>query len=97
MKKPIYTMVHEGYDVDVYRTQKGALSAAAELELCLENASFSEVEQRPATLHEISKLLKAAGEVKLYPLDGGDWKYKLTKLKYGFSDRNERVGHGKNN
>lgn len=32
-----------------------------------------------ATAKDIAKVLRSEGEVRLYPVDGGDWEYKIVK------------------
>lgn len=87
MTRPIYSMVHEGYDVALYRTLAGVCKDAAATELCMDNCR--EEGSQPCTEAEVRKLLQRGENVKLYPLEGGDWKYMIQKHA-GFWDEPRR-------
>jgi hypothetical protein len=80
-------MVHEGYDVCLYQTLAGVCREAVATELCLDNST--EDEPQPCTVAEVCKALKQEGSVSLYPLKGGDWKYRIQKHA-GFWDAPRR-------
>ena len=84
MTMPIYSMTHEGYDVALYRTLNGVCKHAVATELCLDNCTDDE--PQPCTEAEIRKALKQDQRVYLYPLEGGDWKYRIEK-HIGFWDK----------
>ncbi len=77
-----YTVVHEGYDVEIYRTLKGVAASLGGSELCLENADYSDNEPIEASSADIARVLRKESSVRLYPLDGGDWKYRIDKQTY---------------
>lgn len=84
-KKPrtlFYTVVHEGYDVEIYRTLRGVTAALGNSELCLEDANYAEEEPVEATANDIARALRKYSSVRLYPLNGGDWKYRIDKQDY---------------
>jgi hypothetical protein len=73
----VYTVVEEDYSVSVYRTAKSVCEAHANT-YCLENTDFIDGEAKLATASDIAKLLRNES-VRLYPIDGGDWCYKIEK------------------
>lgn len=75
----LYTVIHEDYSVDVYRTQKAVCAAFVLDPFCLENSDHIDGEPVIATAKDIAKALRSEGEVRLYPVDGGDWEYKIVK------------------
>jgi hypothetical protein len=87
MKRPIYSMVHEGYDVTLYRTLAGVCKDAVATEFCVDDCR--DEGSQPCTAAEIRKALKQDNIVRLYPLKGGDWKYRIQKHT-GFWDRPDR-------
>ena len=74
----VYTVVEEDYSATVYRSAKSVCEAHAN-SYCLENANFIDGDAIPATGDDIAKTLRKEGEVRLYPLDGGDWRCKIQK------------------
>ncbi|MFZ6774612.1 hypothetical protein ACO0LB_18060 [Undibacterium sp. SXout7W] len=74
MRRAFFTLVHEGYDVEVFRTLKGVCKAVATLEL-----SLSDDEERPVcTAAMVRKALKKDYIVRLYCVDNkGDWLYRI--------------------
>lgn len=76
MIRAFFTMVHEGYDVEVFRTLKGVCGAAAALELSLSDGD----ERLPCTAAMVRQALKDDYIVRLYPVDStGDWKYRIER------------------
>lgn len=78
---PLYSVVDEGYEVEVYRTLKAACAAAADPSLFVvpEDEFDDEAPQVPATATAIKKAVRAHGEVRLSDDGGRDWKYKITR------------------
>ncbi|WP_152495191.1 hypothetical protein [Dickeya sp. NCPPB 3274] len=74
----LYTVVDDGYDVDVYRSLKAVCAAMAN-QYCLEPADDSDEEPRPASVRDIARAIKADPIVRLYPIEGGDWTYRIQK------------------
>jgi hypothetical protein len=72
----IYTVVDEGYDVSVFRSAKAAAAWVAGNGLCLDNDSEAPVEASEA---DIIRALRKDGLVRLFPVDGGDWRYRMEK------------------
>jgi len=78
---PLYSVVDEGYEVEVYRTLKAACAAAADSSLFVvpEEEFDDEAPQVPATATAIKKVVRAKGGVRLSDDGGRDWKYKITR------------------
>lgn|GEM_PF-5447711 len=78
---PLYSVVDEGYEVEVYRTLKAACAAAADSSLFVvpEDEFDGEAPQVPATATAIKKAVRAKGEVRLSDDGGRDRKYKITR------------------
>jgi hypothetical protein len=78
---PLYSVVDEGYDVQVYRTLKELCEAQASDELYVvpEDEFDDEAPQVPTTASAIKKAMRAQGEVKLSDDGGRDWQYKITR------------------
>jgi predicted nucleotidyltransferase len=74
---PIYTVVTEGYDVEVYRTRKALLESLESNGLCLE--TFGDDEPVVATSAQIAKAIREDSIVRLYPEDGGDWTHRIMR------------------
>lgn len=76
----IYTVVDEGYEVNVFRSLKAVCEARANDSLFVvpEDEFDHEAPQVPATSLAISKALRAHGEVKLSEDGDRDWTYKIT-------------------
>jgi hypothetical protein len=74
----IYTVVDEGYEVDVYRSLKGLTDSVSSSSLYVyqEDNEDAEVEATPAA---IRKALRAHGEALLSDDGGRDWRYKIQK------------------
>lgn len=78
---PLYCVVDDGYDVEVYRTLKAVCDAMASSNLYVvpEDEFDYEAPQVPATAAAINKAMRAQGEVRLSDDGGRDWKYKITR------------------
>ena len=74
----LYTVVEEDYSVTVYRTAKSVCDAYAN-NYCFEDTRYADSDLEPATASDIAKQLRKESEVRLYPLGGGDWSYKIAK------------------
>ena len=74
----LYTVVEEDYSVTVYRTAKSVCDAHAN-NYCFEDTRYADSDLEPATASDIANRLRKEGVVRLYPLDGGDWHYKIDK------------------
>jgi hypothetical protein len=78
-------MVHEGYDVTLYRTLAGVCKDAVATEFCVDDCRDDG--STPCTAAEIRKALKQDNIVRLYPLKGGDWKYRIQNTRAFGIDR----------
>lgn len=74
-----YTAIHEDYSVEIFRTQKSVCAAFTLDPYCLTNSDFIDGEPVIATAKDIAKALRNEGEIRLYPVEGGDWEYKIVK------------------
>lgn len=72
----LYTVVDEGYCVDVYRTQKAVAESLASEGLTLREDDEAAA---PATENEIVAALRKDGVVRLYEIGQRDWKYRIEK------------------
>lgn len=72
----VYTIVDEGYDVSVFRSAKAAAAWVMGNGLCLDNDVAAPVEADEAT---IVRALRKDGVVRLFPTEGGDWRYRIEK------------------
>lgn len=73
---PIYTVVHEGYDVDVYRTRKALIAFVTGNGLCLEPEGDDE--PAPATDRQLIAALRRDSVVRLHA-GGGDWTHRIER------------------
>lgn len=74
---PIYTVVDESFDVEVYTTLKAVSGRMADSELyVVQDDEDVQVEATPAA---IRKALRNNGEALLSDDGGRDWKYKIQK------------------
>lgn len=78
---PLYSIVDEGYEVDVFRTLKEACEAKADdgLYVVPEDEFDDEAPKVPATVAAIRKAMRSQREVKLSEDGDRDWKYKITR------------------
>jgi hypothetical protein len=67
----IYSLVHDGYDVELYRSRRTLAKAMAEMEMCLEPNSDT-----PATEKEIWRELGNETIVRFYEVNRNDWTYR---------------------
>jgi len=75
----IYTVVDEGYDIDVYRTQKAVCEAMARQNLYIVDIGCDD-DDSPATAADIAKALRKDGVVRLAEEPGDrDWKFRVEK------------------
>lgn len=72
----IYTVVDEGYDVSVFRSAQAVAARVANQGLCLDNEIDDPVE---ATEADIIRALRRDGRVRLFPVAGGDWCFRIEK------------------
>lgn len=72
----IYTVVDGCYDVSVFRSAKAAAAWVAGNGLCLDNDVSDPVEADEET---IIRALRKNGVVRLFPTEGGDWRYRIEK------------------
>lgn len=74
---PFYTVVSEAYDVTVYRTRKAMCADMARVGLRLE----TDIRDEPtaATASQIAQAVRVDSVVRLYPLEGGDWTYRIER------------------
>ena len=86
MTRPIFTIAYEEYDAYVYRTLVGVCREAVDMGLCLDNDCD---DPKACTVSEVRKALKLENIMRLYPLDGGDWTYRIEKHE-GYVDRSSR-------
>ena len=72
----IYTVVDDSYEVSVFRSAKAAAAWVANNGLCLDNDTAEPVEASEA---DVIRALRKDGLVRLFPADGGDWRYRIEK------------------
>lgn len=75
----IYTVVDEGYDVIVYRTAGAVAKSLGDTGLCLESADDSDGDPLEASAADILKAIRKESVVRLFPVEGGDWKCRIEK------------------
>jgi hypothetical protein len=77
----IYTVVDEGYCVDLYRSLKAVTEAMAEAKLYFDDIDESEIEGTElATAKQSAKVLRKESIVRLVEEPGDrDWKYRIEK------------------
>lgn len=82
-----FTVVDEGYDVDLYRTQKAVSVAMAANGLFFDDIDEDDAENaQPATAKQIAAALRKNLVVRLVEEAGDrDWKYRIEKHKYIFA------------
>lgn len=71
----IYTVVDEGYDVDVFRTFEALWARYENADTFLDDYL-----ERPLTKSALRAELRKSGEARLYEVEG-DWKYKVVAHK----------------
>jgi hypothetical protein len=74
MMMPFYTIVDDGYNVDLYRTRKAAIAAVVGNDFAL--AADAE---DPASDTDIAKAVRAEPIVRLYKLGERDWAYRIER------------------
>jgi hypothetical protein len=67
----IYSLVHDGYDVELYRSRRTLAKAMAREAMCLERDS-----ETPSTEKEIWQALGKERIVRFYKVDASDWTYR---------------------
>lgn len=72
----IYTVVDEGYEVRVFGSAKSAAASVAGKGLCLDKRVDNPTQSSEA---EIARALRDGNLVRLYPVDGGDWQYRIQR------------------
>lgn len=77
----MYTVVDEGYNVDLYLSLKAVTEAMAEAKLYFDDIDEEEIEgAEPATAKQIAKALRKEPIVRLVEEPGDrDWKYRIEK------------------
>lgn len=70
----LYTVVDDGYAVEPFRSLSSVCETMAGRSL-----SLTEDGETPATVQALRKAVRADDIVRLYPLDGGDWVYRIEK------------------
>ncbi len=75
----IFTVVDEGYDIDVYPTQKAVCDAMSKLGLYFGHADSDNANPLPVTASMIANELRKNATVRLYESGERDWKYRIQK------------------
>lgn len=68
----LYTLVHDGYDVEVYKNRSRLARRLAEEDLALD-----EDQEKAATYAQIMKALASESIQRFYPVDSHDWTYRV--------------------
>lgn len=82
-----FTVVDEGYDVDLYRTRKAVSEAMLKDGLYFDDIEEDDAESaQPATAKQIAQALRKNTVVRLVEEAGDrDWKYRIEKHNHVFA------------
>jgi len=71
---PFYTIVDDGYNVDLYRTRKAAIAAVVGNDFALKADA-----EEPASDTDIAKAVRTRPTVRLYKLGERAWAYRIER------------------